>query len=1557
MDELQVNTPEPVEVEENPSIFGEQPTSEEGFSVFEDIKPESTVNMPEPVINRNAAIFALGDIEPLATESGDMLNILRERLSLYEERIKSVGDSQIREEKALDRRIDKVRGMVQLSRDAALRDDIETSEGASILAEQAAFEDIEVTAKFAAEEAAAKKLEEIALKDPNQARILKEALEAGSVVESQVDNITKDLMLQSAIDATGAKDRTLLRTSVDVVVDMLNFADAGVSSISLLEDPSFFTKAKNLVFSGKRTEEQAFKFHQMSSKEAAEALPLIMKRAEEASTIFGLRDRGEEAKLLKILRDTPSEFSKNFFDILEIGSVVPVAKVGSVTKSLVSSGARKTAIDVTATISREGSIVPLDQAAKQVGMTAEEVVENRLPKALKHDRDPSVSIAFEAEERLAQNRLMFEELLDLNTSTRITNEEKILAEAKIFEEGSSLKGHSAKDVEIQSEKLADGSTVDKVVSTYGRVDGGGFASKKSAERLLARHALAGEAVKDSSGQWFAKAELPVKEGDFYVAPLKTDLGFFGGAFNPLSKYLKGSSQQGDRFTDGLAQGAGRLADRIHGVTLKLYDANLSKIGKKDSESLRAILIKNTDDKAWMSPEEFNRAWKTKTGKEPHPTIQKGYQDYQKLQDIDYVLRNDLVYKKHALNGLETVNIKMLGQKGNAKVKREIPDSFPERTYNLSDSVHYNSSNLADDATIARLKNEGYIHVTLDQGVKLDDGTIVSSFVGKAKEFEVSPLARMQIGYQAGPHRIGTDKFFAKSASRFTQPDTGKVVLNSPKTYRTFTTESQAKAWTAVMNEARLVSDDLIALEKVFDGRPEFPTPQQFQAEIKKGKIDPKEEFEALFDQTLPSAYNPEFNIARAFKGDVDDPIESLNRSQGKMYYSSRGDRLDGAKDVYGAGQTPVLDPILALHKSLASSSRQAAFSDYQISQANRFMKTFQKYVDPNSVGATPSPYGFVRNAELRPDVLKNKPEIAQEFDVQKRINGRIINAPTLADQQITIANRNIEKILTKAAAGKGDKAEALSVKVSDWQANTNPFNALRGLAFDLKLGLFNPAQFPLQVSTSIQAALLSKTSASSLGGKALELPKVAFQNYSAGVLMRYAYEYGPKSAAVLENKTLLKSLGFSNKKEAEEMFTAFREGGWLDVGNSHILVNDSPTAAVKTGASRGVEKARNNARFFFYEAEKWNRSVAFSVAWREAKLAGKKMSRNDGDTMNFVNRKTNDYSFQMTAESRSAYQKGAASIPTQFFSYPLRMNEMILGKTLSNSQKARLVVGQSALYGSSGTLLVAGADYLKNKTGTIPEAGTPLWMVDRGFIDSLIHFTAGADVSVGQRIGTGNFLPDVVNQLMDNSPYGDVGPLDVLGGAPLQIGGDVMKDFTDVVKYSYATEGKLGDPLTKKAVLDLMKNVSSFSNASKASVAWRYGMLYSNSGTFITEDVTKPEAVFLALGIQPNVMNDIGTAMNHLSQDKELIDDTAKLINKLKTEWVNNPSKRDEINAQINSFKHISKDDVWDKAKTIAERYPNNDSLNESVSKRLREKHSKERMQKRLKDANKKESN
>jgi hypothetical protein len=458
-----------------------------------------------------------------------------------------------------------------------------------------------------------------------------------------------------------------------------------------------------------------------------------------------------------------------------------------------------------------------------------------------------------------------------------------------------------------------------------------------------------------------------------------------------------------------------------------------------------------------------------------------------------------------------------------------------------------------------------------------------------------------------------------------------------------------------------------------------------------------------------------------------------------------------------------------------------------------------------------------------------------------------------------------------------------------WWKEANPVSKLRGLAFDAKLGMYNIGQFFIQTSTMVSATALS--------------PKYGFKGMMTTLpLHAYLLSKGPAKENVLDvlaKRGVGKAAGFASEQEFKEYARFLDRSGFLDMNGSHVMIGQNgPSAHFGTFAEK-ASKGRESARFFFYSAEVWNRLVASRIAWGELEDAGVKAG-SDGFLAQFM-KKADDYSMNMTHESAAYWQKGVLSLPTQFWSYNVRMMDAMFGSRFTKAQRARLITANLLMAGSAGTAITEGlSEFIKSQYQVTPDINTVLGTLDRGFFDRMAYEVTGADVRISEKLGTGTWFGETLNTFFGESEYQQKSVAEVLGGASASILGNMGTELINVATYAAAESGAEDMEVTGDAVLKMFQEISTFSNAYKAMTAAQYGVFRSNAGN-VTEIPTQ-DAAYIALGFRPQETDTMAHRMKWVKEKDKMIKEAAKQIVKWRQESFFIPDKRMENAQKVNTF-------------------------------------------------------
>jgi len=583
-----------------------------------------------------------------------------------------------------------------------------------------------------------------------------------------------------------------------------------------------------------------------------------------------------------------------------------------------------------------------------------------------------------------------------------------------------------------------------------------------AEKIVNANApsdLVGKIIADESGQYSFKMGKDLTETGFFTETLKP------GATGFLSRMVLNARLVGDKLLGDVAQRAGNTRSKALKILSDEITSTFRSLSQRERENVGQVLAAGENAGMWFTRNERDALWERAFKRQPTEKEHAAYEAARELNDVDHTLRNDELYKTKVVKGQESVSF----ESGTVRIDREnakISESFNinsgDRVYDASNGVHWNKTNKIDAEAIARYKSDNYILVNLESEVTVVDGTKVRSILVKKHDVTIEPLRRDQLGYRAGGHRDYTGKYFLKQARIGMQPDGEKYMAN-PGVFAVGSTKAQIDFVSSRLEAARQLyirpeSATIAELDAVL---PAHIPGKDFLDNIAQGHFNVDHEFKTMYDREVM----PEYTNTSGFSDlrDVEESsIDGFLRTNGRMYYGHKGEAL---KDWQGL-TAPTLDPFKMLNQSLMNTANLTSFSDYKIAAAERWANTFKGYV--KEADQSMSPMEMLRKATLKDDA----PEaIKQGAEAQRDVIKRTLGWRSEFDRQTEVYTRRMAEWV--GGTNPHSFRNKFTDGVTNWFDTNNPIQALRGAAFDMKLGMFNPAQFPLQIGTLIAATTLN----------------------------------------------------------------------------------------------------------------------------------------------------------------------------------------------------------------------------------------------------------------------------------------------------------------------------------------------------------------------------------------------------------------------------------------------------------------------------------------------------
>jgi len=1497
------------------NLFEEPPVD-----IFGQLGDPAAASAPvvDPEAARRTAQLAAIANPGTSEESESIFDSMDRQAQSYMDRIQATGESTVRAEIAAERQQERADALTNLLRENLPDGDPELAQGATAAYTNLIQMDATEENNYALEQQAVRRVQDLAARgDINQARIMLSNLEHGNALDVIADYNAKQLILQSALDRARytQQEQSWMRDVADFALSVIPlYSPSRTGNVDVADSVKNWYDS---FFSGERYRNESDALWDMSVEDLSKFVnDDFLRGLHENATTLGYTNNTEQLELMAGLVDrTPSAFETNAWAAADIGGFVPWTKAarlgGGLTSTMLRSGARREAAEMTVNAARQ-MMEESAEASVRSGMTPENVANNLQVSAIAPEGSLSrVPIAMDASSGLERGQGLLSARLDLEKRARLSNEELAHAEKVTAERLERQFGREIKDVAVRRVELSGGSNVHQVEFTLGRKNGGGFASEAQANRYGGSIGHTGTAIQDESGQWFYRVVEDIPETGFMTRLLNVQTP------SPM-RFVLNARNVGDLELADAAQVAGNTRNRLLKVLVEPYEKTFRSLRGDERDAVAQVLQAGDTLGKWFEPDQLSTLWQRSRGRAPTVRELDAYQAARDINDMEFSLRNDAIYTQKQVKGYKTVSFDTgLGRVDRADViiDRELKAKPTQvRIYDVSAGKHYVDDTAMTQRQWDRLRGQGYQLVTLEQPLQMADGTTIKTFLVKGKDVVVENLKREQIAYRAGGHRMYKGKYFVKQTVYGRQADTGKEFLENPNTYIAAQTRGEAKFWASRMEAARLAyldQADLGVLDEILGGHAGLPDAKEFVRLMEANSFQKNTKFDVYFDREMPDEYLTN-GQGLDFVDPDDTGFNGFLRTTGRMYTGRKGEQLPD----YLGNTAPLLDPYETINRSLMNISALTSFGDYKIQSVERWMKTFGKYLDTTNLPGDWSDMRLFMEAPLIKGGNDNIARIRNAALAQRQTIKRTLGWKTENDLRAEQWSRHLsEWVAGERIEGIVPSARRFASGV-DWMADTNPISALRSFAFDLKLGMFNVAQLPLQLSTAVAATAMSPSMGMKgwsmiapmrfvLGGKTLS--KEAFESRLDELVRRNVHTMG----------------GFSSPKEFKEFAKAAARSGFFDLGGTHGLMDHYGPHATMDGFNSGVQRTREAGRFFFFEAERWNRIVAWRIAWDETTKAG--LKPNTPEFAAKLAGRAEEFSFNMSRESQAWWQKGLLSIPTQFWAYNARMLEAMTVGNFTPAQKMRLLASQTLLYGSAG-IPVTGAisAMVKSKDpSTVLEGGalhleenpldSPFAMFDRGFVDqAILSMTGGeVDVMVGARYGTGGWTSEIVKNIFGLSAYGEVSAADMLGGATYNIMGKVGSDVArPIIEYVAAESGDSGMPIRREALMRLASNASILGNSYKAYMVHRYGTLRSGNGTTLVDDLPSTVAFATMLGINPAEMDEITAISSFRTNRSDAIKEASKVFTNYRVDLGNRPDQRETIMEEVNLYARMLPPDI-----------------------------------------------
>jgi hypothetical protein len=857
-----------------------------------------------------------------------------------------------------------------------------------------------------------------------------------------------------------------------------------------------------------------------------------------------------------------------------------------------------------------------------------------------------------------------------------------------------------------------GLNVPMIKMNFGKGAGELFDSIEGAQQGIRVYGLPAQdtVIKQSGGKYYLESYATVGEDkaiDFIMTPENLPKK---NTWSVLRNYIGGSKTQTSDFQSA-QRGALVHAESQLGALIREVYAPYEKLGRRSRKALDDIMRVNQLEERipgdpssrgmyYKNGPELEKAFMDHKGRLPTEDEANAYFAVVRAADLDWMYRSWSQYRLKATQGFQNVTVSRLvkeGKFGDNTFEGRIIDrsEFPIDSGHNIDVLYIDENGVvakinlarATDTEKAALRSAQADNWTFTQPYQVRDPRVFKiSGDTDPVAFIVSPSAKRsnlrldgQVNYRPGFHNEYKSDWFVKQAKVKNGRHEGDVAAMG------FRTEAEAIKYGQRMDAARiLLKDGKLAELKVY---------------LEKNLPMDLPQFQRMFDEHL-DVYQPiavtkngkrttekGFLNGNSFAnqyGNIDTTLDELynpsNRGLGDPFVAERDPVLWSVADigtenrpVYELKQAELLSPMLTQTKAMGKLIKNELYNDYQMTSAQHWVETF---ADSLTYGGKPltrdqlrrNPLYYLANAEVVGDPAHRR----QAAQLRRAIQ-HLVGTPSSMAESIdmykhkmlsSIYNRFGEKYLSTAQI----VADKVIPSVSD------PVSHLRSIAFHTKLGMYNPVQF------AVQSAALTNVVAIS--------PVAGVQSIPAML--------GARMLRLTENEGIIAkvgehvaSLGGWSKDEFIDSYNLMRKTGFDTIGSESAWRNDvgDPTLyRSKTGRA-----FLDKGAFFFNEGERAVRVTAWNTAYLEfIKKNPKKVGKMNEFDVSAIRSRAQQLSGNMSRDANSWWQNNpATSVTTQFWSYNVRMTELMIGNQLTDGEKYRLMFSQGMLWGFTPAALVA----------------------------------------------------------------------------------------------------------------------------------------------------------------------------------------------------------------------------------------------------------------------------
>ena len=312
------------------------------------------------------------------------------------------------------------------------------------------------------------------------------------------------------------------------------------------------------------------------------------------------------------------------------------------------------------------------------------------------------------------------------------------------------------------------------------------------------------------------------------------------------------------------------------------------------------------------------------------------------------------------------------------------------------------------------------------------------------------------------------------------------------------------------------------------------------------------------------------------------------------------------------------------------------------------------------------------------------------------------------------------------------------------------------------------------------------------------------------------------------------------------------------------------------------------------------KSTAFVAAALEFKRANPALSLLSETGRNFVARRTETLTQNMSNASRSAIQSGVGKVPTQWLSYFFRTTEQVfVGRDLTAAERARLGFFTMPFFGFTGLGMGFTTEKVAEFFNLDPndETDRALFITLKyGIMDGFLNHFTPFDVALSERMAPIPAIFDIYEKFTEENVLSAVGGP---SGSIVYTGGEALFNLLSNINNGYTST------LTEDS-MRVLRNFSGINSIAKAAGIVNDEVYRNRKGIRVPVEVDVTDAIISATGFTPTQVTEFysqsGRAFN-LGKDFKAV--RKEILEKSKLAWGMYGKDPERASAILNDAKTI----------------------------------------------------